>query len=90
MAFLADWCPFCHAFWPTFEAFDGGTAFRTGVADLSDDESPLWEEFQVEVVPALIVFSNGLPVHRHQSDPGVGLPSNALARARTAALAANR
>jgi thioredoxin-like negative regulator of GroEL len=90
VAFLADWCPFCREFRPKFEALDGESAFRTGIADLTDDESPLWEEFQIEVVPALVVFSNGRPVHRHQSDPGVGLPSNALARARAAALASGR
>jgi hypothetical protein len=90
VAFLADWCPFCRGFQPTFEGFDGGSSFRTGIADLTDDDSPLWEDFQIEVVPALVVFSDGRPVYRHQSDPGVGLPSNALSRARAAALAARR
>ena len=85
VAFLADWCPFCRRFRPSFEALDGGSAFRTGIADLSDDRSALWDQFRIEVVPAIVVFSNGRPVDRQESDPGVGLPSHALTRARAAA-----
>jgi len=90
VAFLADWCPFCRAFLLEFEALDGGGSFRTGVADVSDDESPLWDDFAIEVVPALVVFSNGRAVYRQQSDPGVGLPPGALDRARAVAVAASR
>jgi len=87
VAFLTDWCPFCRAFRPDFEALDGGISFRTGIADLTDDESPLWDDFAIDVVPALVVFSSGRPVHRRESDPGVGLPSDALDRARAVAIA---
>lgn len=86
VAFLAEWCPFCHAFLPSFETLDGEGAFRTAVADLTDDESPLWDDFGIEVVPALIVFSEGRPIFREQSDRGVGLRDGALGRARAAAL----
>ena len=89
VAFLADWCPFCQAFRPSFEALDGGSAFRTGAADLTDDASPLWDDFGIEVVPALVVFSNGRPVFRRESDFGVGLPDDALDQARAAALSAS-
>ena len=87
VAFLADWCPFSRYFRSSFDAMDGGTIFRTGIADLTDDESPLWDEFDIEVVPALIVFSAGRPVYVQQSVPGVGLPADALEAARTAATA---
>lgn len=90
VAFLADWCPFCRAFRAEFEELDGGSSFHTGIADLTDDESPLWDDFRIEVVPALVVFSNGRPVHQLQSDPGVGLPADALDWARAAAFAAAR
>jgi len=90
VAFLADWCPFCRAFLTDFEALDGGTSFLTGIADLTDGESPLWENFAVEVVPALAVFSEGRPIHWQESDLGVGLPPAALDRARALAVAAAR
>jgi len=88
VAFLADWCPFCRTFQPDFERLDGGSSFRTGIADLTDDDSPLWEAFGIEVVPALVVNSNGRIVFRLQSVRGVGLPPDALERARAAAEAA--
>jgi len=90
VAFLADWCPFCRTFRHVFERFDGRSSFRTGIADVTDDDSPLWEDFGIEVVPALVVVSNGRPVFRLQSDPGVGLPPNALEHARAAAEATPR
>ena len=85
VAFLADWCPFCRRFRPEFEALDGGGAFRTGVADLTDDDSPLWDDFRIEVIPALIVFSRGRPTFRLESYPGAGLPADAVGRAAAAA-----
>jgi len=90
VAFLADWCPFCARFASVFEAWDPGPSLRTAVADVTDDGSPLWEDFQIEVVPALVVFHDGRPVFRQQSTLGMGLPENALDRAQVAAQAANR
>lgn len=87
VAFLADWCPFCRSFLPRLDAMDGGTIFHTGIVDLTDDESPLWDEFDIEVVPALIVFSARRAVYVQQSVPGVGLPPDALEVARTVATA---
>lgn len=88
VAFLADWCPFCQRFRATFDSWDIGHSVRTATADVTDDESPLWDDFGIEVVPALIVFHDGRPVFRLESDPGVGLPEDALDRARAAAEAA--
>jgi len=85
VAFLADWCPFCRRFRPVFEALDGGGAFRTGVADVTDDDSPLWDQFGLEVIPALLVFSRGRPTFRREIYPGAGLPADALERASAAA-----
>ena len=86
VAFLADWCPFCRRFQPQFEALDENVSFRTGVGDVSAEESPLWDDFSIEVVPALAVFRGGRLVFRVDSEPGVGLPPSALEQARAAAL----
>jgi len=90
VAFLADWCPFCRSFRTDFEGVDGGGSFRSGIADLTDGDSPLWDDFAIDVVPAIVVFSNGRPILGLQSDPGVGLPPDALDRARSAAEASSR
>jgi thioredoxin-like negative regulator of GroEL len=61
--FHASWCPFCRAFLPLFrDAKADGV--RMVEVDVSDDESPFWEAFGVEVVPTLILFHQGRVVTR--------------------------
>ncbi len=85
VAFVADWCPFCERFLPSFLAIEGNAGFRTAIADLSQDDSPLWDGLTISVVPTLIVFQHGRPVHREDGVLGRGLPAGALERARSAA-----
>jgi thioredoxin-like negative regulator of GroEL len=86
VAFLAEWCPFCRQFLPEFETLEGGNSFRTAIADVTLEESPWWDDFHIEVIPALAVFRDGALVLRMDSDPGIGLPPRALDIARAAAL----
>jgi thioredoxin 1 len=84
VAFLADWCPFCRAFAPKFErlAPPGGATLL--VADVTSEESPLWDRFRIEVVPTVVVFRDGAPAFRADGVPGEGLGPNdlrAIARA---------
>ncbi len=73
VAVLADWCPFCRAFRPLFERFDGGGIFESALADVTDTASPLWDRFQIEVVPTLLAFRDGELVHRIDGIPMEGL-----------------
>ncbi len=81
VAFLADWCPFCHRFRPEFERVSEGAL---AVVDLSDVESPLWDRFGVEVVPTVLVFRDGDVVLRADGRAGRGLASSDLDRVRAA------
>ena len=90
VGFLADWCPFCRQFRPKLDAVRGSGTFEVGIGNLTSDDSPLWDEFGIEVVPALIVFQDGAPIFAAQSDPGVGLPLGTLERAVAIARAAHR
>jgi len=85
VAFLAGWCPFCRRFFPEFASLDGSPGFRVAVADLTSEQSPLWDLFGIEVVPAVVVFRDGRPVFREDSEPGVGLPTDIVERVRAAA-----
>lgn len=85
VAFLADWCPFCHRFLPLFDALAGDDGFRLAVGDVTSEESPLWESFHIDVVPTVVVFREGRPVFRADGILGVGLPREALEQARSAA-----
>jgi len=73
VGFLADWCPFCRSFAPKLEALADHGAFQLLRADVSDEESPLWDRFGIEVVPTVIVFRDGVPVFRRDGRLGQGL-----------------
>jgi thioredoxin len=78
VCFWATWCGFCHRFLPKFNARDGKGPVPLARADISDEENPLWERFQIEVVPALIAFRDGAIAWRIDSPLGVGLDDEAL------------
>jgi thioredoxin-like negative regulator of GroEL len=86
VAFLADWCPFCQRFLPQFSALNGKKSFRTAVGDVTSEESPLWEDFCIEVVPTVVVVREGRSVFRVEGALGFGLPPGGLEAARSAAL----
>jgi len=86
VAFVADWCPFCHRFLPRFSALESTQGFRIAAGDVTSEDSPLWDEFRIDVVPTLIVFRNGAAIFRIDGVLGVGLPSGSLEKARSAAL----
>jgi thioredoxin 1 len=84
VAFLADWCPYCRAFAPEFGTLEGTGAFEVAVADVTDEESPLWERFGVEVVPTLIAFHDGAVIFRRDGILGQGLSTSDLTALRGA------
>jgi len=90
LAFVADWCPFCQRFLPSFPSLEGERRFRLAVADISDERSRLWDDLAVSVVPTVVVFRAGRPIHREYGLLGRGLPAGALDRARSAALEQDR
>lgn len=87
VAFLADGCPSCRRFRPRFESWDGGDSFRSAVGDVTYEESPLSDDLGIEVVPTIIVFRDGRPLLRRESDPEIGLPPDASDRADASAIA---
>jgi thiol-disulfide isomerase/thioredoxin len=78
--FTADWCPFCRAFAPVFESAREETDITKAVVDLSNQENPLWEVFEVHVVPTVIVFRDGVSVIRKDGVLGRGLPHDVMAK----------
>ena len=57
-------------------------AEKAGIAwalmDISDQDSPLWETFSIEVVPTIIVFKEGEAVFRKDGVLGRGLSERAV------------
>jgi thioredoxin-like negative regulator of GroEL len=66
MEFYASWCPHCKAFYPTLEAAsvplakEGVFTAQTEVDTFAD----LANEYQVEGIPTLILFQNGVQIAR--------------------------
>ena len=84
VAFLADWCPFCRAFAPAFAGLGRSGSWTVLVADVTDDESPLWDRFHLDVVPAIMVFRSGRSTFRRDGVLGVGLGPGDLTALETA------
>ena len=89
VAFLADWCPFCQAFRPNFESMRLSVGGRL-IADVTEEESPLWDTFAIEVIPTVVVFRGGIPIARFDGVPGVGLEAKDLDRIASALEGADR
>lgn len=70
--FYATWCPYCANFKPTFEAAKIEKAAKFG-AIIDEDENPLWDRFNIQAVPTMIVFENGKIVSRKDAKKSVGL-----------------
>lgn len=73
VAFLAEWCPFCRAFEPEFLRPSQPGSVPRFVADVTSEESPLWDRFGIQVVPTVIVFEDGRAVLRRDGVAGEGL-----------------
>ncbi len=83
VAFVADWCPFCRAFLAPFSELRGAGPFEIAFGDVTDEESPLWDDFRIEVVPTVLGFRDGRAVYRRNGVRGVGLLDEDLAAIRT-------
>ncbi len=57
--FRVSWCGYCTTFQPHFDAIPGSV-----VVDITDEEDPLWETLNIEVVPTVIVFNKTQPGKR--------------------------
>lgn len=78
VAFLADWCPFCRSFEPEFAALEANPSFRIAHVDVTSEESPLWDDFKIEVVPTVALFRDGALVWRRDGRYMQGLDRSDL------------
>ena len=70
--FYATWCPYCSNFKPTFESAKTQSANKFG-SIIDEDENPLWDRFNIQAVPTMIVFQNGKIISRKDAKKHVGL-----------------
>jgi thiol-disulfide isomerase/thioredoxin len=70
--FYTEWCPFCRKSFHLLKSLDNSQAkvFRV---DLSDENNPLWDSLEINVVPTLIAFKDGTEFWRADGISMVGL-----------------
>jgi thiol-disulfide isomerase/thioredoxin len=69
----ATWCPFCRSFLPVFQKATEGAGLEVIEAVVDDEENPIWNEQDVDVVPTVLFFEGGKVVKRLDGRAGVGL-----------------
>jgi thioredoxin 1 len=73
---FASWCPFCVRFLPIFQQYADG---KQDLLLFQDDQEIMADQFEVEVVPTVLLFKNGEIVKRLDGILGVGLKEKQLA-----------
>jgi len=76
--FWATWCPFCRKFKPEFDRLASRKPWRLASVYLADYANPLWDDYDVDVVPTLALFKDGRLVDRENGILGYGLDERKL------------
>ncbi len=77
--FYASWCPYCTSFLEVFNKNSSRQKVDLAVRVKVDDyANPLWEEYSIETVPAVILFEAGNICRRLDGILGYGLSENQL------------
>jgi len=77
--FYASWCPYCTRFVPYFKKKVNSFNFGAVIHVLLDDyDNPLWDDYDIEAVPTLILFEKNKIIDRLNGRFGVGLKEDQL------------
>jgi thioredoxin 1 len=77
--FYASWCPFCRMFLTVFEKYAQKTGSKVFLRiNVDDEENPLWEEYDLEAVPLVILFEKEQVRRRLDCQLGSGLNEDQL------------
>jgi thioredoxin 1 len=72
--FYSSWCPYCLRFVPVFDSKISEFPFEKVVHVIIDnDDNPLWEIYEIGVVPTIILFEDGTVSKRLDGRFGSGL-----------------
>jgi len=76
--FFASYCPFCLRFSSIFEKQIENAKYVFAKADITDDDNPFWERYNIKAIPTLIAFKDGEEIMRIDAIPNVGLNEHDL------------
>jgi len=66
-------CPFCIRFKPIFDKYSKSEKGAFAEAIIDDYENPLWDKYNIEYVPTVILFKDGKQIARKDSKSMIGL-----------------
>ena len=79
VCFSATWCPVTRRFMPKFVAEKGTLPGTLAVADITDLNDPLWDDFRIRITPSIIVFRDGAAHLRVDGRRFLGITGSAMA-----------
>jgi thiol-disulfide isomerase/thioredoxin len=75
--FYATWCPFSQEFLPIFEEYSKSNP-KDCISIIADEEPDVFEEYDIEYYPTVMMFKKGKVYKRLDSEPHVGLNKKQL------------
>src|SRR5512136_2358088 len=75
--FYAPWCPFSRQFLPVFEEYSKGNP-KECMSLILEEEPEVFDDYEIEYYPTVIMFKKGKVHKRLDSEPGVGLNKKQL------------
>ena len=79
VVFATRWCGYCRRFLEVAKSSEfGGELF---IVDVDSEDESLWEEYNIPLVPTIMVFKDGREVFRQDGRPNIGLLKGDLERA---------
>lgn len=78
VCYAAEWCPVTRRFMPRFSALRATVHATLAIADITDLESPLWDDFQIRITPSIIVFNDGKVLQRVDGKRFIGITAGRL------------
>lgn len=77
--FAATWCGYCRRFLAIVE--ETSSDWEIQVVDTDDEDESLWDEYNIPLVPTIVVFSRAKEIFRQNGRSGIGLLKGDLDRA---------
>ncbi|MCL2134757.1 MAG: thioredoxin family protein [Candidatus Bathyarchaeota archaeon] len=75
--FSSSWCPFCQSFDKIFDLHVAKCSVDLVLrVNMDDYDSSLWDEYNIDAVPTLILFENGTIKSRLDAESKLGVTEN--------------
>ena len=79
--FAAKWCGYCSLFLKMAKEFKPSNDAEIFLIDADDPDESLWDTYNLNLVPTLIVFQSGKQLFRKDGLSGIGLRTSDLSDA---------